>query len=282
MVDRATRWAEATPISGTSVRDCTEAFFRGWISRFGVLDQITSDRGAQFTSEVWASLCQRLGIKHLLTSAYHPQSNGLVERFHRQLKDFLRARLAGVQWVEHLPWALFGLRAQPKEDSNMSSAELVYGTPLTLPGEFLGTLEASAQEIADRIRSEVDSFNPLPVNQPLIADSSASVLEALQVATHVYVLQGGVIPTLAPRYQGPYLVLEKGPKSFRLAIGAREEVVSVDRLKPHTGDTPVTAAQPPRRGRPAADVKQLELQGLCALTPRTWAEIVRGGCGQPQ
>jgi hypothetical protein len=164
----------------------------------------------------------------------------------------------------------------------MSSAELVYGTPLTLPGEFLGTPEASAQEIADRIRSEVNSFNPLPVRQPLIADSSASVLEALQVATHVYVLRGGVIPTLAPRYQGPYLVLEKGPQSFRLAIGAREEVVSVDRLKPHTGDTLVTAAQPPRRGRPAADVKQSESQGLCALTPRTWAEIVRGGCGQPQ
>ncbi len=38
MVDRATRWAEATPISGTSVRDCAEAFFRGWISRFGVPD----------------------------------------------------------------------------------------------------------------------------------------------------------------------------------------------------------------------------------------------------
>ncbi len=216
-------------------------------------DQITSDQGAQFTSEVWASLCQRLGIKHLLTSAYHPQSNGLVERFHRQLKDSLRARLAGVQWVEHLPWVLLGLRAQPKEDSNMSSAELVYGTPLTLPGEFLGTPEASAQEIADQIRSEVNSFNL--VHQPLIADSSASVLEALQVATHVYVLRGGVIPTLAPRYQGPYLVLEKGPKSFRLAIGAREEVVSVDRLKPHTGDTPVTTAQPPRRGRPAADVR---------------------------
>ncbi len=86
---------------------------------------MTSDRGRQFPSALWEGLCQNLQINHISTTAYHPQSNGLVERTHRQIKDALRARLAGNRWPEHLPWVLFGLRAAPKEDSAVSSAELV-------------------------------------------------------------------------------------------------------------------------------------------------------------
>ncbi len=61
--------------------------------------------------------------------AYHPQSNDLVERAHRQLKEALKSRLAGTALPDHLPWVLLGLRAVPKDDSNISSAELVYGAP---------------------------------------------------------------------------------------------------------------------------------------------------------
>ncbi len=71
--------------------------------------------------------------------AYHPQANGVGERFHRQLKDALRARLVNQDWHSQLPWVLLGLRAAPKEDCGLSSSEMVYGEPLVLPGEFLET-----------------------------------------------------------------------------------------------------------------------------------------------
>ncbi len=61
----------------------------------------------------------------------------MVERVHRQLKDALRARGAGPAWHSHLPWVLLGLRAVPKEDPAVSSAELITGTPLVLPGQLL-------------------------------------------------------------------------------------------------------------------------------------------------
>ncbi len=80
-------------------------------------------------------------MTHITTTAYHPQSNGIVERAHRQIKDALRARLAGVEWPQHLPWVLLSLRAAPKEDAAISSAELVFGAALTLPGQFLATME---------------------------------------------------------------------------------------------------------------------------------------------
>jgi hypothetical protein len=77
MVDRSTKWAEAIPLAGTTTADCVEAFLNGSVSRFGVPAVLTSDRGVQFTSAVWSGLCQRLGIHHKLTTAYHPQANWL-------------------------------------------------------------------------------------------------------------------------------------------------------------------------------------------------------------
>ncbi len=58
-------------------------------------------------------------------------------------------------------------------------------------------------------------------------------------ASHVYVRRGGALPPLAPLYVGPYEVLERADKYFRLAVGGREETVSIDRLKPHLGVGPV-------------------------------------------
>jgi hypothetical protein len=92
---------------------CADALIDGWISRYGVPAQLTSDRGTQFTSAIWDALCQQLSIQHQPTTAFHPQANGMVERCHRRLKDALRAGLAGPDWPLHLPWVLMGLRAAP-------------------------------------------------------------------------------------------------------------------------------------------------------------------------
>jgi transposase InsO family protein len=164
-VDRSTRWAEVFPLKDISTSSCMQAFTAGWISRFGVPDDLTSDRGTQFTAGTWTDFCKRLGIKHHLTTAYHPQANGLVERFHRQLKEALRAKAAGDKWMDSLPWVLFGLRSAPKEDSSLSSAELVYGAPLSLPGEFLGSQDMPVETLVDRVRAGLPNFEP-PVTRP--------------------------------------------------------------------------------------------------------------------
>ncbi len=134
VVDRSLRWLEALPMRDIAAASCAEALIAGWISRYRVPAQLTSDRGTQFTSAIWEALCQQLGIQHQPTTAFHPQANGMVERCHRRLKEALRARLAGPDWPLHLPWVLMGLRAAPKEDTRVSAAEIIFGAPLVLPG----------------------------------------------------------------------------------------------------------------------------------------------------
>jgi transposase InsO family protein len=92
VIDRTSRWPEAIPMTEITAERCADSFVEGWISRFGVLDVVTTDRGTQFTSSTWACLASKVGFQHVLTSAYHPQANGMVERLHRQIKDALRAR----------------------------------------------------------------------------------------------------------------------------------------------------------------------------------------------
>jgi transposase InsO family protein len=242
---------EAVPLADTSAAACAAALFQGWISRYGVPHVLTSDRGPQFASDVWAATCRHLNIQHKMTTAYHPQANGLVERFHRQLKEALRARLAGVDWELHLPWVLLGLRAVPKEDSAISAAEIVFGTKLQLPGELLSGEAADRQQLVERLHQR-QHFSPLPLRARSYAEATreAVVPPPLAAAKFVYVRRGGVQNTLADKYDGPYSVLEPGPKYFKLVIGGGVDTVSVDRLKPHTGCGPVTAAAPPRCGRP--------------------------------
>ncbi len=72
----------------------------------------------------------------------------------------------------------------------------------------------------------------------------------LAQAEHVYVPVGGQQKPLAAPYAGPYLVLSKGAKTFTIQVGQWQEIVSVDRLKPHTGLGPVSPAEAASRGRP--------------------------------
>ena len=76
-------------------------------------------------------------------------------------------------------------------------------------------------------------------------------------AKYVFVREDAFIPSLAPLYHGPYLVLEQRDKFFRLQIGSRTDVVSVHCLKPVFSDKPVSPALPPARGRPALQVPGL-------------------------
>lgn len=141
-IDRFTRWPEAIPIPDAHASTCATALIHHWIARFGVPENITSRRGGQFTSTLWTECNKLLGNETHTTTAYQPQANDMVERFHCRLKAALKARTTGPDWVAELPMVLLGICSSWCVDPNCSPAELVYGSTLCLPGEFLQPLDA--------------------------------------------------------------------------------------------------------------------------------------------
>ena len=252
IVDRFTRWPEAIPMThDTTAMACARVLVSHWISRFGVPSIISSDRGPQFTSQLWAAVAKLLSVKHHRATAYHPQANGLVERFHRHMKASLRARLNGPDWMDHLPWIMLGIRTAPKEDLETSSAELVYGAPLTVPGDFLASPSEvqSPAAFLSSFQDKVRNFVPLPTSRH--GTGPVSVPPNLAHSEFVFVRRGTKSTLQAP-YEGPFKVLVHGAKTFSIDYGGCPETISVDRLKPaHLDlDRPVHVAKVPRRGRP--------------------------------
>ena len=237
MIDRTTRWPEAAPLANTTADTVLQAFLDHWVSRFGVPHTVTTDRGAQFTSGTWRQSLSRLGISTSSTTAYHPQANGLVERLHRTLKNALRcAGRSSGSWSRALPWVMLGLRSAPRPDTAASAAEIVFGTPLRVPGLCFQDEQSPPRSAAaqlDQARSNAASFTPRILDLRKFKDSPF-VAKALRTASFVYVRDDRLgKPTLAPRYFGPFPVKEKlwDSNTFVLDMGKKTDSVSISRLK---------------------------------------------------
>ena len=137
MIDRATRYPVAVPIKAQDLESVWATFQDNWIGMFGIPRTLYTDRGSVFTSEQWASRCQLFGIEHRVTPSYHPQTNGMVERLHRTLKEVLTTTNSREDWAPKLPLLLLGLRARPIADAGLSPHQLLFGTELVLPGDFI-------------------------------------------------------------------------------------------------------------------------------------------------
>ena len=168
------------------------------------------------------------------------------------MKSALRARLTTAAWMDELPWVMLGIRTAPKEDLNASSAEMVFGAPLTVPADFLG--QPGLQQTPDRhpqqLRATLQAFTPIPTSRH--GPVTPFVPHDLKVAPYVFIRQDGHRDPLQATYTGPYKVIPHSDKEFLVDIGGRPDNISIDRLKTAHADTtaPVPLAQPLRWARP--------------------------------
>ena len=264
IVDRFTRWPVAVPLADVSAQSVLDGFSYGWIQTFGVPSTISSDRGTQFTSEIFRQFTSTWGINTIQTTPYHPEANGLVERFHRRLKEALLALGADEPetWFWRLPCVMLAIRTTLKPDVGASPADLVFGEGLAVPGELLPSNPATeSQLIRQRVaaladlRLEVSRLQPTQTSahrRPLI-----HLPEALDTCSHVFVRRGASTShqTLATPYVGPFKVITRSAVNFKVSVPGRgDETVSISRVKPaYSSIEDADEAIPPPRvplGRP--------------------------------
>ena len=232
-VDRFTRWPEAWPIVDITAQCIAKTFFDNWICRFGVPSTVTTDRGSQFESHLFRELTRTIGCKRIRTTSYHPAANGMVERMHRQLKAALTSQTNPNQWSETLPLVLFGMRTVVKEDIKASSAEMVFGSTLRIPGEFFNDSFSNSLDPTSYVTSLKTKMRQLKIT-PASHHTSKPVYQPrfLNTCTHCFVRDDRVRPPLSAPYKGPYKVVFRRDKHFTLDINGKSEVISIDRLKP--------------------------------------------------
>ena len=241
-IDRFIRWPEAFPLTDITAESVARAFVHGWIARLGVSSTVITDRGRQFESNLWSQLSQLFGIHRQRTTAYHPAINGMVERFHRQLKSSLKCLSNPHQWIDRLPLMLLGIRSAIKDDLKCTTAELVYGVTLRLPGEFFATPQTPAladqTSHVDRLKDAMNNTQYRPTRQT--SQPSTFVHKDLEHCTHVFVGHDASKPPLQPTYDGPFKVLDHKERHFLVELNPkRQDTISIDRLKPaYSAHTP--------------------------------------------
>ena len=296
VIDRFSRWTEAIPLLDITAQACAKALVRHWVSRFGVPAHLVTDQGRQFTSNLWRELMILMGTDHAMTTAYHPQSNGLIERFHRTLKERLmaRAQSSGTgTWMDHLPFVLLGVRTAVREDSGCSPAELLYGESLRLPSDLLsspsfGSTPALA-DFASDLRGIMRANAPMPFDYH--GSPPERVPASLASCSHIFLRVDAVRRPLSPPYEGPFRVLERGPKTFVIDRAGKSVTVTVDRLKPASLLDPpssavpatptVPAVNPPAAARPLGDQDLATVPDSASsrpvLDPEEWPLPTRSG-----
>ena len=233
--DRGTGLALAIPLPDKSSIGVIEALRLHLISTFGVPTTLISDNGGEFASAVFVEFCRRYGINHKFTTPYHPSSNGFVERFHRTLKQSLRALEHADSWATHIPDIILFLNSLPSDGNAFTPFQMTFGQSSNVPGICSLPNEADTSSPA---AEDVYAFfhnmglhyrkaRPLPTKHYVHAD--------LNEAKFVWIKNSTRHHPLSPLYKGPFRVLSRTEKWLEVYTDSYIKRVSVDNTKPAFG-----------------------------------------------
>ena len=188
VVDRLTKMAHLLPFASIPSAEATATSLITTVVRHhGLPSDIVSDRGPQFTSQLWSSLCKGLGIKAKLSTAYHPQTDGQTERVNQVLELYLSCYLTYQQdnWLELLPFAEMSINDAVNASTGMSPYYANYG-------------------FHPRFSTEPLQHDALPASMPLVSHIAAvqqTLRSQLEEAKRAYKRFADAHRRDAPKFQ---------------------------------------------------------------------------------
>jgi transposase InsO family protein len=272
IADHFTRWRDAIPIPDGTAQTVAQALEERVFCYFGVPEQLHADQGAQFESKLMQELCATWGINKTRTTPYHPEGNGVVERGNRDLGDSLRSLLLGgeeSEWDLLLPHIMRSIRASPHHTTGETANYLMFGRELRLPDQLVygskvppaETREVYAVKLQERLQRVHDALRQQQQDaRTRDHDSPAAFNEGDYVLMINKRLKKGQTAKLAPKYVGPYKVLQVFPnRTYQIGRDGQASIENERRLKAFHGPADPRAEAPvqlepvrrkPMMGRP--------------------------------
>ena len=260
-VDYLTKWPEVFPTADQSAATVADLLVREVVSCHGVPGELLSDWGKTFLSGLMSEICKLLGIHKLNTTAYHPQTDDLVERFNRTLTAMLSKTVEknGKNWDRQLPCVLFAYQTSRQEATKDSPFFLMHGRDPRLPTEAAldypverehNDLGEDGAELAENLTEAWESarscIKQAQSKQKKNYDSRASTSSApFRVGQRVFVYKpsakSGPAYKFARPFHRPYRVVEltannASPSSRQTRGGA--DIRALDRLRRCSDEIP--------------------------------------------
>ena len=264
VIDVATRFPEAIPLKRADTVAVAEALV-GVFSRMGCPEEILSDCGTQFISDLMKEIYRLLSIKSVHTSPYHAQSNGLCERFNGTLKSMLKKVVHNhpSHWHRYLAPLLFAYRELPTDGTGFSPYELLFGRQPRGPMQLLASSWLDEKEgdesktlyqyVLDLKNTLSDSWKLASENTQISADRNKkffdrkAVPRAFKLGDEVLVLLPTNSSKLLMQWKGPIPVVEMLGSDYRIDMDGKPKVFHANMLKKYVrrvstpSDTEVSA-----------------------------------------
>ena len=136
--DYFTKWVEAFAMPDMLAATVARYFVDGFVCRYGVPLSLHTDQGPQFESRLMKDVCNLLDITKTRTTPYHPQSDGMIERFNRTLEKMLSTCVTDHQeWDLHLQRTLLAYRSSSHSSTDHTPSRLMFGRELVLPLDIM-------------------------------------------------------------------------------------------------------------------------------------------------
>ena len=226
VMDRLTSMTHLIPITTkTSAPDLASKFISEIVRLHGIPESILSDRDPRFTSKFWKELHRLLGSNLLMSTAFHPQTDGITERRIQNVSSILRTLVSDDQkdWSDKVPMTEFALNSALNASSGYAPFELNYGyLPVTIPSipkSFYPGVSAFVETAREYLAAAHDALIESRVVQTHHANKHRREEPEFSIGNKVYLstknisLPKGLAAKLTPRYIGPYTIT-KADRAF--------------------------------------------------------------------
>jgi hypothetical protein len=241
--DNLSKYIMAVPIENQTAEKVAEAFVKNIILIYGIPNEIVTDQGSNFMGDVFKRICKLFKIEKINTTAYHPESNGSLERTHKTLTNYLRCFCNSKtdDWDEWLPFACFTYNTTPHSVTKYTPYEVLFGKLANVPGKLQKMPQPiyNYDDIVLSIKQRMQTCQQL-ARERLIKFKETQG-QMVKSCDHEYkkddlvLLRVETRQKLEPLWRGPYEIKEvKRPNAVIQELGKRKhQEVHMNRLKPY-------------------------------------------------